>query len=335
MKVVYPPSARAMFVRGVRESLLRTEPSIGGHGRLFHLDGLRAIALIGVLLFHFKVPGFPGGFLGVDIFFVLSGFLMTRALLGKLERDKFSAKDFLSARAKRICPALLATILATTLVVIKTSPLPSLGGSLETSQASALFLSNMKFLAESGYHDAESSTKPLLHTWSLAVEGQFYLLWSIFALLGSTERALGGMVLSSLLSAAFQYIAREHNSALFFTTASRLYEFFAGTMALFLYNRCSPFTSTVFSILGMLGIMGSFVFVSADLTPISLASLPVVVGTMLIISSPSNFISRFLGSNKALSYLAEISYSAYLVRYHPFIFSMHDLLCNFVATQSY
>lgn len=313
MKVVYAPTLRVQFIRGVREALLRTEPNVGGHGRLFHLDGLRAIALIGVLLFHFKVPGFPGGFLGVDVFFVLSGFLMTRALLGKLERNTFSAKDFLSARARRICPALFATILVTTLVVGQVYPVPSLEGTMETSQASALFLSNAKFLAESGYHDAESSTKPLLHTWSLSVEGQFYLLWTAFALLGSAERALVGMIASSAISIAFQYFGREHNSALFFTTLSRLYQFFAGSIALFLYSKCSPLLSTVFSTLGLLGILGSFMLVQREFTPISLVSLPVVAGTMIIISTPSSPIAKFLGSSRILRYLAEISYSAYLV----------------------
>ena len=149
------------------------------------INGLRAWAVMVVVLFHFGVPGFAGGFIGVDIFFVISGFLMTNILIKKLENphQKFSVWDFYLARAKRIVPALLVlciTLLALGWLMLPPQDYRSLGMHTLTS---VLFASNIQYWREAGYFDVASHDKWLLHTWSLSVEWQFYVLLPLLPLL--------------------------------------------------------------------------------------------------------------------------------------------------------
>lgn len=140
------------------------------------INGLRAYAVIAVLLFHFQIPGFSAGFLGVDIFFVISGFLMTTIIVRGLEKENFSIWKFYMARVRRIVPALMVLI-ATLLVLgwffLPTPDYQALGS--QSAYASA-FISNIYFWRSSGYFDAAAHEKWLLHTWTLGVEAQFYLL---------------------------------------------------------------------------------------------------------------------------------------------------------------
>lgn len=156
-------------------------------GFLKEINGLRAWAVTLVVLYHFGVPGFSGGFVGVDIFFVISGFLMTKIIGRGLEASNFSIWTFYLARAKRIIPALLilcVVLLALGWFVLPPQDYRSLGTHILTS---ALFVSNIQYWREAGYFDAASHDKWLLHTWSLSVEWQFYLLlplllWCIWRL---------------------------------------------------------------------------------------------------------------------------------------------------------
>lgn len=140
------------------------------------INGLRAWAVIAVIFYHFSIPGFGGGFVGVDIFFVISGYLMTRIIVLGMENEKFNLWTFYLSRARRIFPALLA--LCVSLLVFGWFYLSSVDYN-ELSKhvlTSILFISNIKFWREAGYFDAASHEKWLLHTWSLSVEWQFYLL---------------------------------------------------------------------------------------------------------------------------------------------------------------
>jgi len=139
------------------------------------IDGLRAVAVIPVMLFHAGVPGFAGGFVGVDVFFVISGFLITRMLLEDIARERFSILGFYDRRLRRIAPALVAMLLAVqiaALVLLAPGALRNLERSLVST---ALFASNVFFYGEGGYFGAPAAGKPLLHTWSLSVEEQFYI----------------------------------------------------------------------------------------------------------------------------------------------------------------
>ena len=143
------------------------------------INGLRAVAVIAVVLFHFGVAGFSGGFVGVDVFFVISGYLMTRIILGPLAEGRFSVLRFYLARARRIFPAL--TVLCVLMLAYGWFTLSPIDYKLLSKHAgtSLLFLSNQVYWKESGYFDADAHEKWLLHTWSLSVEWQFYLLYPL------------------------------------------------------------------------------------------------------------------------------------------------------------
>lgn len=203
------------------------------------IDALRAVAVLLVIGFHWRVPPFTGGFIGVDIFFVISGFLITELLIRKIDRGAFSFAEFYESRCRRIIPALYAVILGTLAIfwfLQTTADYQQLG----LSAASAItFSSNMLFWWQAGYFDVPSLEKPLLHTWSLAVEEQFYLilapvLW-VFATwarrfkgLGSPSRLIGiaGMALCSFVGCLW-LLGRDPSAAYYFS-ASRAWEFLFG-----------------------------------------------------------------------------------------------------------
>src|SRR5262249_34741802 len=152
------------------------------------IDGLRAVAVLAVVLFHAKVPGFSGGFVGVDVFFVISGFLITGLIVNDIAHDRFSFLAFYARRVRRIIPALLAVYLACMVAAIIIM-LPSDAAELAQSvTSSAAFLSNVFFYNRSGYFGGEADLKPLLHTWSLSIEEQFYLVWPILLLIAARWR---------------------------------------------------------------------------------------------------------------------------------------------------
>ena len=160
------------------------------------IDGLRAVAVISVVLFHAGVPTFGGGFVGVDIFFVISGFLITSIISRDIEEDRFSVLGFYERRVRRIFPALAfvcAITFAVGLLVLTPSRFKDFSQSFA---ATALFSSNFLFWKESGYFTQASETKPLLHTWSLSVEEQFYIVFPL--LLWLLKMRFNSRVLASI-----------------------------------------------------------------------------------------------------------------------------------------
>jgi peptidoglycan/LPS O-acetylase OafA/YrhL len=147
------------------------------------VDGLRAVAVISVVLFHAGLPQFPGGFIGVDVFFVISGYLITTLILHDVAKGRFSIANFYERRVRRIFPALLAVLAFASVagyLILLPADARTFGQSLV---ATTVFSSNLLFFQQTGYFDAAAETKPLLHTWSLAVEEQFYLLYPLLLLL--------------------------------------------------------------------------------------------------------------------------------------------------------
>lgn len=162
------------------------------------IDGLRAVAVIPVILFHAGVTVFSGGFIGVDIFFVISGFLITTILIQDLEAGRFSILTFYERRARRILPALFAVIIAClpfAWMWMFPDQLKNFGQSIA---ATALFSSNILFWKESGYFSIGVDLKPLLHTWSLAIEEQYYIIFPVMLALvwRFGRKALFGLTLT-------------------------------------------------------------------------------------------------------------------------------------------
>ena len=141
------------------------------------IDGLRALAVLPVIFFHADLFFFSGGFVGVDIFFVISGYLITSILIKDLRENKFSISKFYERRARRILPALFFVIILSIPIAWITFLPKDLLNFFQSVLAITFFSSNILFWRESGYFDSESSLKPLLHTWSLSVEEQFYVLF--------------------------------------------------------------------------------------------------------------------------------------------------------------
>ncbi|PXA98275.1 acyltransferase, partial [Nostoc sp. 3335mG] len=199
------------------------------------IDGLRAVAVGGVVLFHALPWSLTGGFIGVDVFFVLSGYLITAIIRGEAERGEFSIAKFYERRFRRIMPALLAVVIATTIASVVILPPTELRAYGKSLLGVAGFASNFVFWLDSGYFDASSAEKPLLHTWSLAVEEQFYILWPIIAaaLVGTgRKRALPifvwATVIMSLALAA--YMVRADPSQAFYLLPSRAWELGLGAL---------------------------------------------------------------------------------------------------------
>ena len=196
---------------------------------LRHIDGLRAIAVLSVIFFHFGIFGFSGGYIGVDIFFVISGFLITRIIVAEIElTGRFSFLNFYQRRVRRLFPALVFVLFLTTVAAIfllAPENLVQYGGSLA---ASAFSVSNILFWFESGYFDTASHLKPLLHTWSLSVEEQFYLVWPLLLLLmASKTKKILAIVILGTVSFYFNYhfvhaaLPGFESTIFFFGTVSR------------------------------------------------------------------------------------------------------------------
>ncbi|MBN9261958.1 MAG: acyltransferase, partial [Hyphomicrobium sp.] len=147
------------------------------------LDGLRAVAVVSVILFHLGLPYTPGGFVGVDVFFVLSGYLITRQIAWELREGRFSLLDFYDRRIRRLFPALFVMLFVSTIIALFVLLPRDLDGFGESLVAAATSISNFYFWSESGYFAPAAETIPLLHTWSLAVEEQFYLLFPLMLML--------------------------------------------------------------------------------------------------------------------------------------------------------
>ena len=205
------------------------------------LDGLRAIAVLSVIFFHAGFDLFKGGFVGIDIFFVISGYLITRIILSELDEDKFSIANFYERRARRILPALFIVLLFS-IPLAWSLFLPSDLKEFSQSLISVcLFASNIFFWSNTDYFDTDSEIKPLLHTWSLAVEEQFYILLPIFLLFFWKSGKRWTLVLLGLIfifSFGFaQWASTTKPVAAFYLLPTRGWELLIGSFAAFYLSR--------------------------------------------------------------------------------------------------
>lgn len=280
-----------------------------------NIDGLRAMAIIPVLLYHAGFGFCTGGFLGVDIFFVISGFLITTLIRSELALGIFSLKNFYLRRVRRILPALnlcVALTLIAALVLMIPSQLKELG---ESIVAIVLFAGNFFFLLKTDYWAQSSEVTPLIHMWSLGVEEQFYLIFPcLLLLLHRTKKTPWFLLLLlnlSFLGMLYQWNLGE-TEKVFYLLPFRAWELLLGATATFVPKRLSPTSTNVVSSLCFLLIVGSVVFLEKNTHPL-LLFLPTTVATavILILDPATGFVNSVL-SNSIGVFIGKISYSLYL-----------------------
>lgn len=290
------------------------------------IDGLRAVAVIPVILFHAGLTVFSGGYVGVDVFFVISGYLITSILISELEIGDFSIARFYERRARRILPALFFVILCCIPFAWMWMLPTELKDFSQSIVAVVFFASNILFWREEGYFAPAAELKPLLHTWSLAVEEQYYLLFPVFLLvLWRFGRNRVFWIIS--LTAAFSLLLsewgwRNASSANFYLAPTRAWELLAGSMCAFWLSSHEQRPSNWLSLAG-LGLILFAIFYYDDATPFpSVYALAPVLGTALIIlfGGTGTWTARLL-STRGFVGIGLISYSAYLWHQPLFAFA--------------
>lgn len=309
------------------------------------IDGLRAVAVLAVLLYHLGFEGFQGGFVGVDVFFVISGFLITRLIRAEvLASGTFSFSNFYVRRARRLFPSLFFTLcLSFVLAFLLFSPahLQRLGGSIVHA---LLSLGNFFFWSESGYFDADTVVKPLLHTWSLGVEEQYYLLWplSLVLLLLKAKRYTPPLiVLSGAISLGLNELFRDGPPAaltaisaamgswfadgaatIFYLAPFRVFEFSFGAILVWLV-RHQPRNRLALEPLVPIGLLmiayPVLTYTHETVFPSTNALLPCLGAAVLIYAGQAEWAGRILSNRMAVG-IGLISYSLYLIHWPMIVF---------------
>lgn len=285
------------------------------------IDGLRAVAVLAVIVFHAKVGVLPGGFVGVDVFFVISGFLIASIILNEEEKKEFSLARFYERRIRRIFPALFLVIAASAVagaVVLAPADYVAFGRSIIAAMA---FFSNFHFSHQAGYFAPAAETQPLLHTWSLGVEEQFYLVAPFVLLLFARQLRrwrlpiFAGLFVASVAVSTWG-VATEARWA-FYLPHARAFELMAGValaMGLVPSVRNGRINEAL-SLAGLLMIAYAVLFYSERTAFPGVAALVPVIGTALLIHSSTHsaptLIARML-SWRPVVYVGKISYSLYL-----------------------
>ena len=316
----------------LRLSMSATNKSSSGSDSARHMnyradiDGLRAIAVGSVVFYHAFPHRLPGGFIGVDIFFIISGFLISTILFHGLDAGIFSIADFYRRRVKRIFPALL-TVLVFCLVFgwffLLSDEYRQLGKHIA---GGAGFISNILLWGEAGYFDASANAKPLLHLWSLAVEEQFYIFWPlILAFTWKKHWGFQAIIILALASFGINlfYIGNDLNAA-FYSPLSRFWELMLGSLLAYIllykphllekYRNLQAFGGCVLLLAGLMLIDHTIHF------PGWWALLPTFGACLLIAAGPAAWVNKNILSSKVLVWIGLISYPLYLWHWPIFSF---------------
>ena len=282
------------------------------------VDGLRALAVLAVIAFH-AFPGLaPGGFAGVDIFFVISGFLISGIILDALGQGRFSFADFYWRRVRRIFPALilvLAACLAAGWLILLPDEFRRLGAHVA---AGAAFVANLALWRETGYFDGAAELKPLLHLWSLGVEEQYYMVWPLllYALRARPRLMLAMIVAVAAASfAANLWLTAKTDSAGFYLPFGRFWELMAGSLVAYgVHHRRLPAPRPdVMAVLGLALLGAALLLLRAERAfPGAWALLPVLGTVLLIWAGPGAWLNRRVLSHPGLVWIGLISYPLYL-----------------------
>lgn len=290
-----------------------------------HIDGLRALAVGGVVIYHVIPSHLPGGYLGVDVFFVISGYLISFIVFGQRAADRFSFADFYARRIRRLFPSLIVVLLLTMVVgafALFADEYERLG---KHAASAIIFLLNFRLMNEAGYFDVVSESKPLLHLWSLSVEEQFYLVWPALLVVLGRLRWHTGLVIGILFFSSFAFavsLAEWNPDTLFFHPLARFWELLAGAALAYRHQNPGgnilPFglngaiNRHLLSLAGLISVLSSFVLFSSKMNhPGGYTLLPLLGATALIASGGGAIGNRAL-SLRPLVWIGLISYPLYL-----------------------
>ncbi|MGZ8257361.1 MAG: acyltransferase family protein, partial [Gallionella sp.] len=293
------------------------------------IQGLRAVAIIAVILFHFGWQTLAGGYIGVDIFFVISGFLITQMISVELARGTFNIRRFYKNRVMRLLPNLFLMIIASVVIsyfVLKPYDFFQYAKSL---QFSAVYLTNMVFARQQGYFDMSREAKPLLHTWSLSIEEQFYLIFPLL-LIALFKFKQHRMVILSVIAVAsfwarYQYQQNNLPTEGFFSFAGRVWEFVIGALIVFLPApiKARLANQSGIALASFAVIIASLIFLDESIQyASSLLIIPCFATALIILSSGTHFTEKLL-STRALVFIGGLSYSLYLWHW-PLLVWLHN-----------
>lgn len=297
------------------------------------IDGLRALAILSVLLFHLEFGSFSGGWVGVDIFFVISGYLITQKIASLIQNGQFSLATFLASRARRILPSYFMVVTATLIAACLIFNRAYIKSAAGEAFASTLGLANLYFWREGNYFNLSSHLRPLLHLWSLGVEMQFYLSWPLTLLvLGLASCNLKKYLLAtaatlftlSILLA--QYFAGANQEATFFLPQFRVFEFMTGALLVsaHLPEKLSSWLSTTLETLGISLIAYAIVFFDQSTPYPSFYALIPCLGAYLLLATRCEGLLGCLINNPIMAAIGKISYCLYLVHWPLIVFFLYQ-----------
>lgn len=282
------------------------------------IDGLRAIAVIPVVIFHAFPESLKGGFTGVDIFFVISGFIISTILFTGLDHNRFSLVDFYARRARRLFPALVVVFSFSLFLgwfVLFSDEYAELGKHVLSS---SVFVQNFNLLLEAGYFDTASALKPLLHIWSLSIEEQFYAFWPILLVIMWRYRVSFVAVTLAVLFLSFAlniYLTNKAPSSAFYLPVSRFWELMIGGLGASIYRNKSDFVERTGNALPVIGVVilfvGFFRIKEGPTFPGWIALAPTIGALFVLLGNQGSFVSRSL-SLSPLVWFGKISYPLYL-----------------------
>ena len=288
------------------------------------IDGLRAIAVALVILFHYEFPVFTGGYVGVDVFFVISGYLISAIITNAHEHKSFSYKEFAFRRARRLIPAYLVVVF----VVFITATIMFVPEHLKATAlhvpAALFYVSNLLFIGQIDYFGISTIFKPFVHTWSLSVDWQFYILWSLALHILYKFKKVGGVLFASILLVSFVgAVAFSKSASGFYFTPFRIYEFMVGYGVYAFLARSFVLPPVIKNLLLAVGLFiifhASIAFDAGTPFPSYYALYP-CIGAAAVIIGGNGPIGEWLIGNRTVSYIGRISYPIFLIHWPLYVF---------------
>ncbi|OQR84048.1 acyltransferase 3, partial [Achlya hypogyna] len=320
------------FVHISEDAVTDTKPV--AHAYRPDIDGLRTLAVVPVVVFHAYPDLLPGGFIGVDVFFVISGFLISGILFKECQKGAFTYAGFYQRRVRRIFPTLILVLAATFWLGYLYLMAPKLKAMAATMLAGTLFGANLQVLTlEHSYFDLDVKTNPLLHLWSLGVEEQFYIFWPFLAsvvmkLSYKKAVALQAVVLVASFVTNVSFLGYHGNDKMsFYMPLSRFWQMAIGGLLAYWSHHGGQLTSTAYanavSVVGLLLVVVGFVVIDETRAfPGFWALLPTVGATMLIAAGPAAVFNRYGLGNRVAVYIGKISYCLYLWHWPLLVFAI-------------